>query len=171
MYIFQGQHAGEEVQLFLRQHIITVVPRFLFGLALFLIPTFVNLLPFDVLFPEFPTGRYLIVLAGLWYLFSFAYVFEQFLFWYFNVYIVTNERIVDIDFRGLLNSDVSEAPLRKIEDVTARTIGVFSYLFHYGDVVVQTAAEVGQFEFERVPHADQVARQISRLIQKGGHLP
>lgn len=166
-YVFQNQHAGEVVILLLRPHIITIVPRLLFGLLLFLVPTFFLLIPLDIILPDFPTQRYAVVLSWLWYLFSFAYVFEQFLFWYFNVYLVTNERVVDIDFRGLLSSDISEAPLDKIEDVTSRVIGFFPLLFRYGDVIIQTAAEVGQFEFERVPDPDGVVREISKLIRKG----
>lgn len=166
-YVFQNQHAGEVVILLLRPHIITIIPRFLFGLLLFLVPALFMLIPFDIIFPDFPSQRYLVVLSWLWYLFTFAYVFEQFLSWYFNVYLVTNERVVDIDFRGLLSSDISEAPLDKIEDVTSRVIGFFPLLFRYGDVVIQTAAEVGQFEFERVPDPDHVVREISRLIRKG----
>ena len=38
----------------------------------------------------------------VWYLISIAYFIESFLTWFFNVYFVTDERIIDVDFYNLI---------------------------------------------------------------------
>ena len=52
----------------------------------------------------------------------------------FNVYIVTDERIIDIDFYNLIYKEVSDANIDKIQDVTYKMGGVVRTLFNYGDV-------------------------------------
>ena len=47
---------------------------------------------------------------------GFSKVFEGFLNWYFNVTLITDQKIVDIDFEYLLYKAVNLAPLSKIEE-------------------------------------------------------
>ena len=88
---------------------------------------------------------------------------ESFLTWFFNVYIVTDERIIDIDFYNLIYKEVSDANIDKIQDVTYKMGGVIRTLFNYGDVMVQTASEVPNFEFLAVPKPDKVAKVLQDL--------
>jgi hypothetical protein len=53
--------------------------------------------------------------------------------------------------------------LDQIQDVTVEVVGSFSTFFRYGDVVVQTAAQIPQIEFEAVPNPDMVARVLREL--------
>jgi len=91
------------------------------------------------------------------------YLFEKFLSWFFNMTIITDERIVDIDFVNLTSKKVSDADLDKIQDVSFTNAGAIGTIFNYGDVLVQTAAEVSEFIFERVPDPAEVAKILQRL--------
>ena len=44
--------------------------------------------------------------------------------------------------------------------------GVARTIFNYGDVFIQTAAEVSEFDFLAVPNPDKVAKIIEDLITK-----
>ncbi|MBI4991017.1 PH domain-containing protein [Candidatus Gottesmanbacteria bacterium] len=101
-----------------------------------------------------------------WYLITFSYIFINFLLWYFTVSIVTNERIIDIDFINLLNKKFAETRINRIEDVTMRTGGFIRAFFDFGDVLVQTAAKEVQFEFLAVPHPEKVVRTVNELMGK-----
>lgn len=165
---FEGETKGEKIILLLRPHLITLVPAALVTVFLILAPTFVP--PFlaiiNAKLSQFLNLGQTALLLLIWYLFVFGYAFYKFIFWYFNVYLLTNERIVDFDFRGILHREVSYASLNQIQDVTPKTIGFFSTFFHFGNVFVQTAAAKPEFEFHQVPRPNDVAREILEQMRK-----
>jgi uncharacterized membrane protein YdbT with pleckstrin-like domain len=59
--------------------------------------------------------------------------------WYHNVFIVTTDRIVDIEQRGFFERVVSQSSLEKIQDVSLHTHGLLQTIFRYGDVNIKTA--------------------------------
>lgn len=164
---FETQQENEEVILFLRQHIIVNVPWVVIALLFLVAPTILfpmiltNLkLPFVI-----PVG-YIIVATLFWYLFTFGFMLVSFLRWFFNIYIVTNERVVDIDFIHLLYKEFSEARLEKVQDLSYKTGGLFAAFFNFGDVAIQTAGELPNFEFDAVPRPERVIATISELVEK-----
>ena len=165
--IFEGQEKGESVILLLRAHIVTLVPAGLMTFFLifvpFLISIILNLIGFALANSLSAVQSLLLII--FWYLVVFGYAFYQFIFWYFNVYLVTNERIVDFDFKGLLHKETSYAKLNQIQDVSPKMIGFFGTFFHYGNVYIQTAAERPEFEFHHVPRPNDVASVIIEQIR------
>lgn len=159
---FESRAKEEKVILFLRQHIIVNVKWVLAAAVMIITPTIASV--FGV-FSSLPSGFELVIILS-WYLVTLAYAFENFLNWYFNVYIVTNMRIVDVDFHNLIYKQVSDANLDKIQDVTYNMGGVARTIFNYGDVFIQTASEVSEFDFLAVPNPDRVVKIINDFIKK-----
>lgn len=159
---FDVQHSDEHILLLLRQHFIVNFGWIVLSVVLLLLPSFMGFLSFLTFLP--PALSFILTLV--WYLFVLGYAFERFVVWYFNIYIVTNERVIDIDFFSLLFKRVSEAKLENIQDLTGASSGVIQSLFNYGDVLIQTAAEVTEIEFEKVPYPEVVTKLISELIDK-----
>lgn len=159
--VFDGQEKGEKIVLLLRPHMITLVPPALITIFLILVPFFIpafsDLLNIDLVSLA-ATQAFL--LTVFWYLVVFGYAFYKFIFWYFNVYLLTNERIVDFDFRGILHKEIAYAKLSQIQDVSPKIIGFFGTFFHFGNVFIQTAAARPEFEFHHVARPDLVAQQI-----------
>lgn len=156
---FENREAQEKVILFLRQHPIVNVPWILLATLMFFAPGFFSSVS---LFSQIP-GNFLFVFLLIWYLFITAFVLEKFLTWFFNVYIVTDERIVDVDFYNLIYKEVSDTKLDRIQDVTYNMGGVIRQFFNYGNVLIQTASEVPNFEFLAVPRPDKVVRILQDL--------
>lgn len=156
---FENQGDGEEIILFLRSHIITNVPWILIALLLFAAPRVLSFFPIIDFLPE----RFQFVSIIFWYLLAVAFVIEKSLNWLFNVYIVTNERVVDVDFYNIVYKEVSDAQLGKIQDVTYKLGGVVRTIFHYGDVFVQTAGTEPNIEFLGVPNPERVVRVLRDL--------
>lgn len=165
---FENQEVGEKIILLLRAHIITLVPAILLILTLLLTPILVLAISSQLGFnlDQFFPGSLFSLTVVSWYLFTAGYTFLRFLLWFFNVYLVTNERLVDFDFFGFLLKAVSETRLTKIQDVTSRIYGVIRTIFNFGDVFVQTAGTEREFEFHAIPRPDLVARIISEEIRK-----
>lgn len=157
---FENQEAKEEIVLLLRRHWVTNISWILLATLMILAPSFLRFFPLLTFLP----ARFQVMAVIIWYLLTIAFIFEQFLSWFFNVYIITDERIVDIDFYSLLYKEVSDCKIDRIQDVTYKMGGVARAVFNYGDVFIQTAAEKPQFEFLAVPKPDRVAAVLRDLV-------
>ncbi len=158
---FENQHEKEQVLLVLRQHPILNIQWIFISILMVFAPFLVfPILPFATVFP----GIFGVFALLVWYMLIIAYAMESFLFWYFNIYIITDERIIDVDFYSMIYKEVSEAKIDKIEDVTATTAGFLGAFFNYGTIVVQTAAEKRQFEFAAVPYPARVTKFLNELM-------
>jgi membrane protein YdbS with pleckstrin-like domain len=159
---FSTQEINEEIILLMRQHPVVNVPWVVILALLVSAPAAVDFLPgWSILPPQFQ-----MMTLVLWYLFISAYALMNFLNWYFNVYIVTDERVVDIDFYGLNYRDIAIAKIGNIEDVNMMQPGSLSAIFDYGDVMIQTAGETQEFDFLKVPHPAKVVEVIYQLMEK-----
>lgn len=162
---FDQQEENETIQLFLRQHPIVNVFWIVGSLILLILPPV--FFQIDTVFSLNLVSKIPInILLGsliLYYLIILAYAFEQFLSWYFNVYIVTNLHIVDVNFYSLLSKEVVEISLDDIEVIAHNISGVFGSLLHYGDVEIETAAETKRILFEKVPRPDIVSDKVQDL--------
>lgn len=90
---------------------------------------------------------------------------DTFLKWYYSVAIITDQRIVDVDFDNVLYHSYAEAQLEKIEDVTHRVAGFMGSVFDYGDVFVQTAGATNEFEFLKIPRPRDVQDVLLDLLE------
>ena len=156
---FVGKDTNERIVLFLRRHPITNVPWIIISILLFAAPMVLSEFPLLDFLPD--NFKFIAILS--WYLIAIAYTFESFLDWFFSVYIITDERIFDVDFVNLIYREISEANLDQIQDVTVTMGGVVRTIFNYGDVFIQTASETARIEFEALPHPDQIAKILREL--------
>lgn len=157
---FDTEEEGERVILILRKHGITNLPWIVTAMVMMLAP-FV-LFAFPVL-SFFPPG-FRVVGVVFWYLVTGAFVFENFLNWFYNIFIVTDRRIIDVDFASLTYRQLAQCHVNQIENITFNQGGFARTMFNYGSVLVQTAAEIENIEFEDVPDPDRVTKIIDSLI-------
>lgn len=163
---FETQESEETVELFLRQHWIVNLPWLLLVVVMAFIPTVATPLLIRMNLPVAIPAGYFLVAGAFWYLATFGIALASFIHWYFNIYIVTNERIVDIDFMYLLYKKFSVADLNKIQDISYTEKGIFSTIFDFGNVFVQTASEMPTIEFDSVPHPERVVEKIRELTER-----
>jgi len=156
---FQTQEPSEEIILLLRRHWVTNVRWILIAILMLAGPLCLHSFPLIAFLP----GRFQIMAVIIWYLLTTAFIFEQFLSWYFNVYIVTNKRVIDLDFYNILYYNQAQADLKEITDMNVTVSGVGRLFFNYGDLVIETAAEAPNIEFSRVPNPRKVMQIIEKL--------
>jgi len=164
---FGESEQGEKILLLLRAHLVTLLPAALVTLVLLVMPVFILPLFSAIGLSGISAGAGFVITV-FWYLAAATYVFLNFLYWYFNVYIVTNARIIVVDWYSVVVRKVSAMPIARIQDVSSSQVGVFSGMFDFGNVVVETAAAEENFEFVRVPYPQLVQKQLSEMIQKLG---
>ncbi len=157
---FASQHHEEQVLLLLRRHPVTQVGWILVTIFLVFLPLLFSAIGLlDFLPTRFQFAGY----VG-WYLIVTGYALESFLSWFYNVYIITDERVIDVDFYNLLFKNISSAKIDNIEDVTSTSGGVLASVFNFGTVKIQTAGSVTEFEFEDVPQPAKVTAFLNEMI-------
>ncbi|MBN1168966.1 hypothetical protein JXA63_03695 [Candidatus Woesebacteria bacterium] len=156
---FANKDPEEEIILLLRRHPLTNVKPIIIAFVMIISPAFLSVMPFF----EYLPMNYQIILTIIWYMITTAFVFEEFLSWFFNVNIVTDERIIEVDFHNLIYRELTDANIDKIEDVTVKIGGAVRTYFNFGDVEIQTSAEVPHILFEAIPNPDIVARILRDL--------
>lgn len=157
---FDTQEKKEKIILLARRHLITNLKWVLIAIGMILLPNIIFRL-----FPEvFSSFRFRTLALLIWYLLTFSYVFEQFLKWFFNVSIVTDERVVDIDFPTILYRDISSTKIDMVQDISVKMGGFIRSLFNFGDVYIQTAGEEREFVFEDIAQPERVIKILNQLI-------
>jgi len=165
---FPGQHENEQIILFLRRHWIIFLMRLL-TIIIAIIAVIALFFVFNSLSENFKESSfYNLVLFGesLATLFIWNFFFILWLDYYLDAWIVTTERIINIEQRGFFSRDISELKLTKIQDVTSEIIGVIPTLLNYGNIYVQTAGQTERFAFYKIPNPNQVKNVIVQLQEK-----
>lgn len=80
--------------------------------------------------------------------------------WANGMYILTTERIIDIDQRHLFHRVVGELPIENIQDATYEVKGLLATMLNYGDVVVQTVGGSTTLTLETVEAPYEVQQAI-----------
>lgn len=167
---FTNQEPDEIILLFLRRHFITNIPWILATFLLLIIPPI--LLALLAFFPSLAIpGGLIFVLVAFYYLITISYAFGKFISWFYNIGVVTQKRIVDLDSTNILAHNTATANFNEIVDVKFHQHGFFQSTFDYGTIHIQTEALHANFEFEAAPRPTEVADLISdlRVAQKGNH--
>jgi len=166
--IFPGKRENEQIILFLRRHWFIFLIRIFFILisiaGLVIIYVLINSLSEN--FRESAFYNLLIFGESLATLFIWNFFFILWLDYYLDAWIVTNERIINIEQRGFFMRNVSELKLTKVQDVTSEIIGVIPTLLDYGNIYVQTAGEKERFTFYQIPNPNYVKNTIVQLQEK-----
>ncbi|MFZ5438227.1 MAG: hypothetical protein ACOZAK_04205 [Patescibacteria group bacterium] len=157
---FDTQMDGEQIVLVLRQHPITLIKKVATILVMLLMPI---ILP-KVSFVDFFPLSYQSAMVLGWYTITLGFALETFLVWFFSVFIITDERIIDVDFLSLLFKDISSAKIDAIQDISSKTGGMLATVVDYGTVYIQTAGEKTEIQFENVPQPAKVAAILNELL-------
>jgi hypothetical protein len=160
---FETQEDDEKVILLLRAHRFTNLVWIATVIVLAVLGLFITI--FSLFFPSILSPVDIILLLFVWWLLLGGFSLQRFLFWYFNVYIVTNKKIIDVDFLNLFYKQISETALENVQDSTHQANGFFQNHFDYGNLEVQTAGEKENFEFINIPDPDGVQEKIMEFSE------
>lgn len=162
IFKFTEQDDAEEIILVMRPHWFTNVPWVITTFFMLAVPSLIRFIPVwsGISF------KYQTLGILFWYMVTLAFALESFLSWYFDVYIITDERVIDIEFNNLLDKKFAEAKISMIQDVSSRVAGISQTMFNYGDIRIQTAAEIPELSFEKVPNPDKVIKVLQMMRQE-----
>lgn len=82
--------------------------------------------------------------------------------WAHDVWVITNQRLVDGQKPDWFHEKVSTADLVQVQDVGLDRVGLLATLLKFGDLRVQTAAEIEQFILRKIPRPQDVLAVLDR---------
>lgn len=169
LHTIAHQKDYEKLVFIVRRHWIILFSYFLMFLLEMILPIAVFLALQDVFIPLFAhsvIGPALLLLLSVYSLFIILLFFFHFIDYYLDVWIITNERLINIEQRGLFARSIAELRYYRIQDIASEVKGILPTLFHYGDVMVQTAGTQPRFVMKQVPHAPEIVLRIHALLEE-----
>jgi uncharacterized membrane protein YdbT with pleckstrin-like domain len=100
----------------------------------------------------------------MWIGMLWALFFVEWTDYRFDIWIVTNQRIIDIDQVGLFSRDIATVRLSDVEDITVEMYGFVSTIFKFGTLMVQTAGSKNEFFIKNAKSPEQAKAMIYTLI-------
>lgn len=175
--LFPNQKTDEKVLILLRRHwtvaLVITVKYVLFLLApIFLIEIEELFSPGLIVRLSQGTLSYplTVMVLSLYYLFVWILFFHAWIDYYLDVWLVTDERIVNVEQAGLFSRSISEIKLFRVQDVKAEVHGIIPTIFHFGEVTIQTAGSETFAIFKQVPSPYETSREISKLVERNKKL-
>ncbi len=158
---FETHGEDEKIYLLLRSHPFTQIGWILSSIFFLVLLFVLNFFP-----QSFLNLGQILIINLFFIIFILSYAWFNILSWYFNVGIVTNKRVIDIDLHAVIYKEISDAQLGKIEDITIKSGGYLQSLFDYGSIFIQTAGTAVNIEFNNVPYPSDAVQIINKLISK-----
>jgi len=103
---------------------------------------------------------FLILVFSLLALIFWVSFFVVITVYYLDCWIVTNERTIHTELKGLFDRVVSTVQHDKIQDITVEVRGILPTFFRYGDLHIQTAGGFRSFVFSDIPDPQQTKEVI-----------
>ncbi|MDO8537098.1 MAG: PH domain-containing protein [bacterium] len=158
---------NEKILLIIRKHWFVVARTVFLFILLLLIPTIV------LTVMQFSPDNFDNDIAGpitnlFLSVYSMVLLLFLFLFWmdyYLDMWVITNDRIIDIEQRGLFYRNISEIPMQHVQDVTIEVHGVIETFLKFGTIRIQTAGE-REFTINMVPHLYEAKDLILQYANK-----
>lgn len=157
-YAFEGQHEDEEILLVFRRHPVAMRK----GLLALLILMLVGFIP---------SGIWPMKLSYLWFAVAgfgvgLLIMFFYWISWYFSLFIVTEQRFIQIRQKGLFNRSVVDLGLDRIQNVNYQIVGLQETLLGFGTIIIQTY--VGDLVIDLVGHPQRYQEKILKIMKDQG---
>lgn len=157
---FPGKEIDEQIFVFVRRYPLAFMPSLLLTLGVTVLGAImISLLGIGDIIDH----NVRVLLGSAFFLLMMLFGLIEFIDFYFDMHIVTDRRLVDIDQLRLFNRDVATLLLDDIQDVQSKTKGFFPTLFRYGDVIIQSAGAKPNFIFADIRFPERVAAIIIDL--------
>ena len=170
LYRLPGKLPEEKIIKVLRRDVFILIKKILFFALLFVLPLILFYLVVSSIYPNILYGQVsypiFLLIVSFYYLWLWVFFFFSFIDYYLDIWIITNERIINIEQEGFFARTISEQRLDRVQDVTSETQGFFPTILKYGNVYVQTAGAKERFFFHEIPNPDQVRDIIIKLVEK-----
>lgn len=157
---FADQFDDETVLYVFRRH--PVVMRT--GIVLFSIGPLLGVLPAAI----WPTLGFGVFFGGLigGFLLGALLMLPSYIAWYFSVFIVTDQRFIQITQKGFFHRSVVDIGLPQIQMVNYEVAGLQETLLGFGTIMMQTY--MGELLIKDVHHPAKIQKKMLHILRDNG---
>ena len=156
---------GEEMVTIVHRHRVFIYVRIAIVILLAFVPfvLWTTLRTTDVVVIEHMGFGADLAFWALWLVVLWGFFWQFWTTYYMDIWVVTNRRLIDIDYERLFSRQISIIRLDRVQDVTTKTVGTWATLFQYGSVIVQSAGAQEEFVIDQIADPEGLRDTISRL--------
>jgi hypothetical protein len=163
---FDDQFDDEEVLFVFRKHPIVMRKGFIISSVAVLIGP-VYTLALTYLRPnDVPTMSFFFLSMLASFVLSGLLFVPSWISWYFSVFIVTDQRFIQIKQKGFFNRSVVDMSLRQIQMVNYEVAGLNETLLGFGTIMMQTL--VGDLIIHEVHHPAKIQKRLLEVLRAQG---
>ena len=166
---FESQFDDEEVLYVFRRHPLVMRKGLIISLSSWLIgPVIILILTYVM--PDNPpslTAYFLALFASI--IFGSLLLLPSWISWYFSVFILTNQRFVQITQKGFFHTKFADIHLAQIQQVNYEVSGIQETLLGFGTITMQTY--IGELIIHDIHHPAKVQRKIVQILRDQGVSP
>jgi len=155
---FDDQFDDEEVLFVFRKHPVVMRKGLIFGMVAILLGTVPALIKPEMSY--FFGG----LLGGL--ILGILVFLPSWIAWYYSVFIVTDQRLIQITQKGLFHRTVVDLTLGQIQMVNYQIAGLQETLLGFGTIMMQTY--VGDLVIHDVHHPAKIQKKILHILRDQG---
>ncbi len=163
---FEDQFDDEEVLFVFHKHPVVMRKGLIFGMAAWLIgPIYTATLTYtDKNNP--PTMAFFGVSLLVSMALGLLILAPSWISWHFSIFIVTDQRFIQITQKGLFNRAVADLGLTQIQSVNYEVAGLQETLLGFGTIKMQTY--VGDLVIHDVHHPAKIQKKILSILRREG---
>jgi uncharacterized membrane protein YdbT with pleckstrin-like domain len=153
-YQFNGQRSNEDIILMTRQHPSVLFKPMFQSVAILLIPA--------LLYVIVDAGVVLSAVIIICLILALLRGFFAWFSWQNSLILLTDQRIIFLEQRGLLSREFAECGLESIQQVSHRVRGITNTVFGFGNIGITTGGSQGPFVLPNVPSPYDIQSEIQR---------
>jgi len=158
---FEDQFEDEEVLFVFRKHPIVMRRGFILAMLAILLGTVPSLFKpeYSVYFMGLGAGCVLGALLML----------PGWIGWWFSVFIITDQRLIQITQKGLFHRSVIDMRLNQIQMINYEVSGIQETLLGFGTIMMQTY--VGDLVIHEIHHPARIQKKLLEILRQQGITP
>ena len=160
-----NQPVNKEFLVYRRHPVNLLGPAAFTMLVVMLITIFVAIITTTDLLPMPDSLPYVILYVGVLVFLSISYFFMYWTFWYLDIWVVGEDKLIDSQLVTFFVHRRSELALRQVQDIRYTIPGTLATVFRFGDILIQSASKEGSFKLMSIKNPGDAVTKIGALVE------
>lgn len=167
--LFEDQFDDEEVLFLFRKHPAVMRKGLIVAAVGILLPVlyvFILTLVFANNPERLPSVEFFFLCIAIGLVLGFLLIAPSLMAWYFSVFIVTDQRFIQITQKGFFHRSVVDIGLNQIQMVNYEVSGFEATLLGFGTIMMQTY--LGELVIHDIHHPAKIQKKLIRILRDEG---
>jgi len=160
-----NQSTNGEYLVYRRHPVNLLGPAAFTILTILLISVFVVIVITTNLLPMPDSVPFIILFVGVLIFMTITYFFMYWTFWYLDIWVVSEDKLIDSQLITFFVHRRSELALRQVQDIRYTIPGTLATIFRFGDILIQSAAKEGSFRLMSIKDPGAAVTKIGALVE------